>query len=236
MRSANKSNPSETDEAMARVPAVPFEVKEREGERALVLQAQGGSVSAFEQLVQRYDRRVFRVAQNITCHREDAEDVVQNVFVKAFRGLPLFRGDSRFYTWLARITINEALITIRRRRVNEVSIDEPIRVDDALVPREIQDWRPNPELRYSQQELRSILIAAINNLDSGSRSVFQLRDIDGLSTEETAQVLGVTSSAVKSRLLRARMRLRNSLDKHFFPTSAKTKQIWAKTITRDNAS
>jgi RNA polymerase sigma-70 factor (ECF subfamily) len=193
-----------------------------DGERTLVHQAQNGSDVAFELLFKRYDRRIFRVAQNITRHRQDAEDVVQNAFAKAFRNLPHFLEDSRFYTWLVRITVNEALRKIRCYRVNEVSIDELLGVGDALIPREIQDWRPNPELCYSQQELKGILTAAINQLESGYRIVFELRAIDGLSTEETAQTLGMTSTVVRARLHRARLRLRTSLDRYFRPMDARS--------------
>jgi RNA polymerase sigma-70 factor (ECF subfamily) len=223
--STNKCKPrSMDDSAVAMSLTLPFEAAEADVERTLVPQAQNGSLAAFERLVQGYDRRIFRVAQNITCHRQDAEDVVQNAFVKAFRNLALFRGDSRFYNWLVRIAVNEALGKVRRHRANEVSIDELIAVGDALVPREIQDWSPNPELRYSQQELRNILTAAIKKLEPGYRTVFHLRDIEGLSTEETAQALGMTAWAVKSRLHWARMRLRNSLDKHFRPMGTRAEQ------------
>ena len=193
-------------------------------ERDLILQAKSGSASAFKQLIERYEGRIFRVAQNITRRRQDAEDVVQNAFVRAFRNLFQFRGDSRFYTWLVRIAVNEALGKVLRHCANEVSIDELIAIGDALVPLEVQDWGPNPESRFSQQELRNILTAAIKKLEPGYRTVFQLRDIEGLSTEETAQALGMTSWAVKSRLHWARMRLRNSLDKHFRPMGTSAEQ------------
>jgi RNA polymerase sigma-70 factor (ECF subfamily) len=210
-----------------------FEAVEHDGEHTLVLQAQNGSDAAFELLVKRYDMRIFRVAQNITRHRQDAEDVVQNAFANAFKYLPLFREDSRFYTWLVRITVNEALKKIRCYRVNEVSIDELLGVGDALIPREIQDWRPNPELCYSQQELKGILTAAINQLESGYRIVFELRAIDGLSTEETAQTLGMTSTVVRARLHRARLRLRTSLDRYFRPMDARSEsRHWVKVVTQ----
>lgn len=192
----------------------------QDAERELIVQAKNGSAAAFEQLVERYGTRIFRLAQNITRHRQDAEDVVQNAFVQVFKSLPNFRGDASFYTWLRRITVNEALTKLRRRRSNEVSIDEPVEVDDALIPREIEDWGPNPEQSYSQQELRMILDTTISELDPGYRVVFQLRDIEGLSTEEVAEVLDMTASAVKTRLQRARMKLRNSLDKYFRPVCA----------------
>jgi RNA polymerase sigma-70 factor, ECF subfamily len=168
---------------------------------------------------------VFRLAQNITRNHEDAEDAVQNAFVKAFQKLPGFRGESRFYTWLVRITFNEAVMNIRRRsRHNQVSIDEPKETAESCDPLEIEDCGPNPEQHYTQHELRQILATTINELKPAYRAVFQLRDVDGLSTEETAQALALTSSAVKTRLQRARLELRNSLDKYFRPISARWNQ------------
>src|SRR6516162_10144693 len=131
----------------------------------VVARAKTRSETTFEQLVDRYKRRVFRVAWKITCNYEDAEEVVQNAFVKAFQNLPDFRGDSRFYTWLVRITINEALMKIRRRRSNEVSIDESKEADVRSVAIEIKDQAANPEQRCSQDEVQRILAANINGLE-----------------------------------------------------------------------
>jgi RNA polymerase sigma-70 factor, ECF subfamily len=184
-------------------------------EQELVAQARSGSTMAFEQLVEEYERRIFRLAQSITRNQEDAEDVMQNALVKAFRKLPTFRGDSSFYTWLVRITVNEALMGIRRRRWNEVSTDDSSESDGFLPRDEIEDWGPSPEQTYSQTELRDILATTIGALDSGYRSVFQLRHIEGFSTRETAQALSLSSTAVKTRLQRARLQLRRSLNRYF---------------------
>jgi RNA polymerase sigma-70 factor (ECF subfamily) len=186
----------------------------------VVARAKTRSEAAFEQLVDQYKRRAFRVAWKITCNHEDAEDVVQNAFVKAFQNLSDFRGDSRFYTWLVRITINEALMKIRRRRSNEVSIDESKEADDISAPIEIKDQAANPEQRCSQYEVQRILAGNINDLESPLRAVLLLRDVEGLSTKQTAQALDLTSSAVKTRLQRARMKLRESLNGYFRPTHA----------------
>jgi RNA polymerase sigma-70 factor, ECF subfamily len=184
-------------------------------EEALTAQAKDGSTLAFGELVERYERRVFRLARNITRNHEDAEDVVQNAFVQAFKNLSRFRGDSRFYTWLVRITVNEAIMKMRRRRFNEVSIDNALEADDDVVPWQLEDWGPNPEQRYSQEELQKILTETIGELDPGYRTVFQLRDVEELSTKETAQLLDLSLTAVKTRVRRARKQLRDSLDKHF---------------------
>jgi RNA polymerase sigma-70 factor (ECF subfamily) len=185
-------------------------------ELALVRAAKEGDVGAFEDLVRRYDRNVFRIAQHITQNREDAEDVVQDAFLKAFNNLKQFQGQSKFYTWLVRIAVNEALMKLRRRRPERmVSLDEDIKTEEDSLPREVADWTPNPEQQYSQAELREILTRTIQGLPSSFRTVFVLRDVEGLSTEETAEALDLSIPAVKSRLLRARLQLRERLSRFF---------------------
>ena len=185
-------------------------------ESVLVDAARNGDVGAFEQLVRRYDRNVFRIAQHITQNREDAEDVVQDAFLKAFQNLGQFQGQSKFYTWLVRIAVNEALMRLRRRRPERtVSLDEDVKTEEDSMPREVADWSPNPEQLYSQAELKDILGKTIQGLPPGFRTVFVLRDVEGLSTEETAEALNLSIPAVKSRLLRARLQLRERLNKFF---------------------
>jgi RNA polymerase sigma-70 factor (ECF subfamily) len=185
-------------------------------ESILVEAARGGDISAFESLVRRYDRNVFRIAQHITQNREDAEDVVQDAFLKAYQNLGQFQGQSKFYTWLVRIAVNEALMRLRRRRPERmVSIDEDVKTEEDSMPREIADWSPNPEQQYTQAELKDILGKTIQGLPPSFRTVFVLRDVEGLSTEETASALELSVPAVKSRLLRARLQLRERLNKYF---------------------
>ena len=185
-------------------------------ELQLVRAAKAGSLEAFEQLVRRYDRNVFRIAQHITQNHEDAEDVVQDAFLKAFQNLANFQEQSKFYTWLVRIAVNEALMKLRRRRTGRtVSLDQEIETDEDTMPREVADWAPNPEQMYNQSELRDILQKTIQGLPAGFRTVFVLRDVEGLSTEETAEALDLSIPAVKSRLLRARLQLRDRLTKYF---------------------
>jgi RNA polymerase sigma-70 factor, ECF subfamily len=185
-------------------------------ELVLVRAAKGGDVSAFEELVKRYDRNVFRIAQHITQNREDAEDVVQDAFLKAYGNLAQFQEQSKFYTWLVRIAVNEALMKLRRRRPERmVSLDEDVKTDEDSIPREVADWSPNPEQQYNQGELKQILTKTINGLPPSFRTVFVLRDVEGLSTEETAEALNLSIPAVKSRLLRARLQLRERLSKYF---------------------
>jgi RNA polymerase sigma-70 factor (ECF subfamily) len=185
-------------------------------ELALVEAAKKGDIAAFEELVKRYDRNVFRIAQHITQNREDAEDVVQDAFLKAYGNLSQFQGQSKFYTWLVRIAVNEALMKLRRRRPERtVSLDQDVETDEDTIPREVADWSPNPEQQYNQAELRELLQKTIQGLPAGFRTVFVLRDVEGLSTEETAEALGLSIPAVKSRLLRARLQLRERLNKYF---------------------
>jgi RNA polymerase sigma-70 factor, ECF subfamily len=189
----------------------------RDDEAALVSAAKGGDTAAFEELVNRYERKIFRLGMNITQNREDAEDVMQDAFLKSYQNLDRFQGDSRFYTWLVRIAVNEALMKLRKRRPNQVSLDEPLTGADGedSVFREIEDWGPSPEKKFAQVELNEILNGVIGELDPIFRVAFLLRDVEGLSTEETAQILGISVAAVKSRLLRARLKLRQKLNKYF---------------------
>jgi RNA polymerase sigma-70 factor (ECF subfamily) len=188
-------------------------------ETRLVAAAQAGNPAAFETLVNRYARRVYRLAWNITQNEEDAEDVSQDAFLKAFQHLESFRGNSRFYTWLVRITVNQALMKLRKRRRREISFDDPMETEESLMPRQIEDWGPSPEQRFSQEQLGRFLASAIAELTIGLRLVFQLRDVEELSIEQTAELLGISKAAVKSRLLRARLKLREKLQENFQPST-----------------
>jgi len=181
----------------------------RDDEPALVAAAKRGEVSAFEELVTRYERKIFRVTRNITGNLQDAEDAMQEAFLKSYEHLTNFKGDSRFYTWLVRIAVNEALMKLRRRHPGEFSISED------LMPRELDDWGPTPEERYQQVQMQEILSDAIDKLEPDFRVVFVLRDVEELSTEETAKLLGLSITATKSRLLRARLKLRQRLNRYF---------------------
>ena len=185
-------------------------------ESALVSGAKAGDGAAFTQLVNRYERKIFRLAKHITQNEEDAEDVLQDTFLKAYEHVSEFQEQSKFYTWLVRIAVNEALMKLRKRKTGKIfSLDETVDTGEENVAREIAVWDDNPEQRYSQEELRGILRQAIDGLSPLFRTVFVLRDIDELSTEETASVLGISVPAVKSRLLRARLQLRDKLTRFF---------------------
>lgn len=181
-------------------------------ERNLVAEARAGNAAAFEELVNAYERKIFRLARHITQNLEDAEEVLQEAFLKAYTHLDRFHGDSKFYTWIVRIAVNEALMKLRKRGSDRsVSLDAMIETDDDLMPREVEDWDENPEQRYAQGELQRILADAIDSLEPGFRTVFLLRDVEQFSTEETAEMLNLSIPAVKSRLLRARLKLRQRL-------------------------
>ncbi len=183
---------------------------------ALVRRARAGDGEAFRELVERHERAIFRLAQHITQNAQDAEDVLQETFLRAFEHLDEFRGDSKFSTWLVRIAVNQALMKLRKRKSDRsVSLDETFDTGEDVVVREIAVWEGDPEQLYSQAELRNILASAIDSLPPIFRTVFALRDIEELSTEETAQILNLSVPAVKSRLLRARLQLREKLTRYF---------------------
>jgi RNA polymerase sigma-70 factor, ECF subfamily len=185
-------------------------------ESVLVDRARQGDDEAYAGLVKMYEKKVYRLARNITKNEADAEDVLQEAFLKAYINLDKFQGDSKFYTWIVRIAVNEALMKLRKRkRGRTVSLDEEIDTGEDEVKREIAVWEGNPEQKYSQEELRRILDEAIQSLKPIFRSVFQLRDVEELSTEETADMLDLSIPAVKSRLLRARLQLREKLTRQF---------------------
>jgi RNA polymerase sigma-70 factor (ECF subfamily) len=186
---------------------------------ALVERAKAGDTAAFEVLISQYQRQIFRTANHITQNREDAEDITQDVFFKAFQKLDQFQGNSKFSTWLVRIAVNESLMRLRKRKTSKtVSMDQDVETDEGSIPRDFAEWRPNPEQNYNQAELAEILRKTIAGLPPGFRTVFTLRDIENLSTEETAEALGLSVPAVKSRLLRARLQLRERLSRYFRKT------------------
>jgi RNA polymerase sigma-70 factor (ECF subfamily) len=182
----------------------------------LVHASKNGDVAAFEQLVKRYDRKLLRIAQSVTHNREDSQDAVQEAFLKAYTHLAAFREDSKFSTWLIRITVNQSLMKLRKHRVTkEESLDDDFQAEGDVLPREVTDWAPNPEQLYWASELRDILIKCLEELSPLLRTVFVLRDIEGLTIDQTVEVLNVSETAVKARLWRARLQLREGLTNYF---------------------
>jgi len=199
--------------AMSAMSSSPIDIDD---EAAIVAQARLGDAKAFSELLRRYEGKIFRLALHITQNREDAEDVLQEAFLKAYEHLDQFQGQSRFYTWIVRIAVNQALMKLRKRKSDRsVSLDETIDTGEDTVAREIAAWDENPEQRYSREEINEILGSAIDGLTPIYRAVFVLRDVDGLSTEEAAEALDLSVPAVKSRLLRARLQLRDKLTRYF---------------------
>jgi RNA polymerase sigma-70 factor (ECF subfamily) len=183
---------------------------------ALVAEAKAGSYAAFDELVNRHEKKIYCLGLNLTGNPEDAEDVLQEAFLKAFLHLQDFREDARFYTWLVRIAVNEGLMKLRKRRADKAApIEDSVDEEGDIMPREFADWKPNPEEQYAQAEIEEILRQAAQTLSPAFRTVFLLRDVEGLSTQETADVVGISEGAVKARLFRARLQLREELSKIF---------------------
>jgi len=173
---------------------------------------------AFKELVTKYGPRIFRLAQNITRNREDAEEVSQDSFTRAFLHMDTFRGDSRFYTWLVRIAINQSLMKLRTRRSCDLHFEPLATTEDTPSFAEVADASPTPEQSYSQEELHCIFASAMDELPLTLRKVLHLREVEERSTGETARILGLSISAVKSRALRGRQKLRQVLTRYFRPS------------------
>jgi RNA polymerase sigma-70 factor (ECF subfamily) len=196
----------------------------REGDMALVAAAKNGNRKAFEILVKRHEQRLFFVARRITRRREDAEDVVQQSFQKAFTHLRKFEGRSAFSTWLTRIAVTEALMFLRRRRgLHEVFIDDLNGNEESTTPLEFPDSSPDPEAIYSQREWAEMLSSAMNELPAGMRRAIQLHELDERSSEDTARILGISVAALKGRMFHGRKKLRERLKRFVDPawTSAR---------------
>lgn len=202
----------------------PFETPEPEDDHQLVERVLGGDRRAFESLVRKHERRVFRVTVAVLGNAEDAEEAMQDTFVKAYRHLSQFRGDSRFTTWLTRIAVNEALQK-RKARKNAISLDEVPEAEVKFFPHRSYQWHEDPEKLYGKQEIRKMVEDAIQSLPSIYRETFVLRDVEGLRAEEAAEILGLTLPAIKSRLLRARLLVREALADRLEDTPALAKRI-----------
>lgn len=186
---------------------------------ALIAAAVAGDSQALEELVERYEPRVYRFAIRVCRNQEDAREILQDTFLNAIRSLSTFRGDSQFATWLFRIVVNSCAKTRARRLVSEsreISSDAPEgEIADSPVHDDLVDWSQDPEAVTLSAELRERLEEAIDRLPPGYKGVFLLRDIEGFSTADTAHILNLSPEAVKTRLHRARLFLRNQLSGYF---------------------
>lgn len=181
---------------------------------ALIASVLGGDRRAFEPLVRKHERRIFRVTLAVLGNAEDAEEAMQDAFIKAYRHLDQFRRESKFTTWLTRIAVNEALQKLQTRKTS-VSLDDarsvPEIAEEQFIPRRFETWRADPEKLYGKQELRGIIETAIQSLPTIYREAFVLRDVEEMTADEAAESIGISVGALKSRLLRARLMLRETL-------------------------
>ena len=176
---------------------------------------QAGDRIEFARLVEAYSGQIYRFALKMLQNQQDAEDILQETFIKAYRSLPKFEGRSSLSTWLYRIGTNEALMFLRRKRPDQISVEAPSGDDDDQAPLEIVDWCCLPEGELMSSEARVNLERSAAGLPETLRVAFLLRDIEGLSTRETADVLDISETAVKTRLSRARLRLREMLSVYY---------------------
>jgi RNA polymerase sigma-70 factor (ECF subfamily) len=177
----------------------------------LIARVRKGEAAAFERLMRRYNQRLFRAARSVLRDDAEAEDVVQETFVRAYRHLADFKERSSLATWLTRIAIHEALARVRRSRrfgcLDDGGDDHERRIS------QVQSGRAGPEQETISRELRSVLVAAIDTLPQDLRIIFVLREVDGLSTVETSEILQVSTEAVRVRLHRARVALRTRVER-----------------------
>lgn len=198
------ANQAESNEGEERVPAVTDE--------ELVRKSKEDDERAFGELVSRYETKVYNLALRMVRNPEDAEDVLQDTFLRAYRGIKSFQGASTFSTWIYRITANSALMRLRKKQLPTVSIEDQ---DERETPVSIADWTPGPVERLLTQELQHEMDEAIEALPPEFRQVFILRDVEELSNAEVAEILDLSVAAVKSRLHRARLKVRNRLAGYF---------------------
>jgi len=176
---------------------------------------QKGDRLEFANLVEAYSGKIYRLAIKMLKNQQDAEDILQETFIKAYKALPRFEGRSSLATWLYRIATNEALMFLRRKQPDQISVEQPMDGNEEQTPLQIVDWCCLPEGELMSTEARDHLERSIQQLPETLRVVFLLRDIEGLSTREAAEVLEITETAVKTRLSRARLRLRELLTIYF---------------------
>jgi len=181
-------------------------------EQELIAQVQRGQNALFYELVRPYERRVYAAAMAILRNETDAEDVAQEAMLKALANIRQFRAEARFSTWLIQITVNEALMRRRRERTGMMEAIDGHRDDEGeYTPRDFADWREIPSEALERKEVRQKLAEALASLDRKYREVFVLRDMEQLNIQETAEALGISVASVKTRLLRARLMLRDLL-------------------------
>ena len=183
-----------------------------ETDEQLVRKAQDDDERAFGELVHRYEAKVYSLALKMLRNPEDAEDVLQDTFLRAYRGIKSFQGNSTISTWIYRITANSALMRLRRKQLPTVSIDD---ADEREAPINIADWAPGPAEQLLTKETQQAMNDAVESLPPEFRQVFVLRDVEEMSNSEVAEILDLSVAAVKSRLHRARLKVRDRLATYF---------------------
>jgi RNA polymerase sigma-70 factor (ECF subfamily) len=190
-------------------------IDQERSDEQLVLDAQGGDTRSFDELVRRYRDKVYRLCFKILRNEDDAAEALQDAFLSAFRGLKNFKAESTFSTWLYRIATNASLMKYRKRRENHVSLEQSQSGNDHAEALQLPDWSTQPLDELLDAETRQVMEEGKALLDEDLRTVFVMRDEEGLSNSEVAEILDLSVAAVKSRLHRARIRLRDRLSRYF---------------------
>ncbi|MEO5989969.1 MAG: sigma-70 family RNA polymerase sigma factor [Candidatus Eisenbacteria bacterium] len=192
-----------------------------EPDAGLVINAQAGDTRAFDELVLRYQDRAYRLCFKILRNEDDASEALQDTFLSAFKGLKNFKAESTFSTWLYRIATNASLMKYRKRREGHVSYEQSQSASEDAEPMAIADWSAQPLEDLLDAETRDLLSAEVDLLPENERTVFVLRDIMEQSNADVAEELGLSVAAVKSRLHRARVHLRDRMNRYFSERNAK---------------
>lgn len=190
-------------------------IEDKDFSSAFIDRLSAGDQAAFAELVEKTSAKVYGLALRMLNNEQDAEDVLQDTYIKAYRALPEFERRSSITTWLYRIAANEALMVIRKRKPIGQSVEIDDDEEDVESLPEIVDWRGLPENELLSAETRKVLQDEIDRLSEPLRMVFILRDVEGFSGKETAEILGIKENAVKTRLVRARLKLRDALSGYF---------------------
>jgi len=181
-------------------------------EKDLLLKARNGDVKAFETIIEDYQKKVFNIALRMIGNHDDASELAQEVFIRIFKSLKNFKGESSLSTWIYRITTNVCLDELRKRKnKNIVSLDEDVKQDDGEIKRQVEDARPTPDVIAEKNEVRRVVKEAILSLPEDQRTVIILRDIQGFSYDEIAKIMNCPEGTVKSRINRSRQILRDRL-------------------------
>ncbi|MCM8772688.1 MAG: sigma-70 family RNA polymerase sigma factor [Candidatus Omnitrophica bacterium] len=184
-------------------------------ELELVERAKNGDTKAFEELVNQTKDKIYNLGLRILGNKEDAADLLQETYIKAYESLPKFEGRSSFSTWLYRIATNFALMKLRKEKYKKISIDELKEKTDGTYKMDISDWTSNPYFYYKNEELKEVLNEAINSLPPKYKTVFILHDIEGLSIQEISEILSLSIPTTKTRIHRSRLYLREKLSEYF---------------------